>query len=476
MVAAAVLAVLTVVRLMVAAFVPLAPDEAYYWIWSRALAPGFPDHPPMVALWIRAGTMLAGQTALGVRLLGPLSVALATWMLADAADRLLPGRRAGLVATSLLNATLLVGVGTVIMTPDTPLLFFWVAALWAMARLMDGGRGAWWLAVGAFAGLAMASKYSAAFLWLGIALWLLIVPQARAWLRRWQPWAGVGLGLLLFLPVLLWNADHGWVSFVRQGGRVGDWQPARAAGFLLELIGGQIGLATPGVWLLSVAGIVEAVRLTWRTRDPAWTLLAALSLPAILVFVQHATGDRVQGNWPAIIYPAAVVAASGLRGQVWRRLRWPSVGLGLAITVLVYLHAAIGIVPAPSRLDPVAIRLDGWTGLARQVEDVAKRVGADRVVTDQYALAAELAWTMPNLQVLADEPRWRLFRLPHASDAAPALLVRDSGRSDPPDLAQWAGAVREGDVARKGGGKVLQKFALFRVDAVPRTAVLLPGR
>ena len=42
-----------------------------------------------------SGTMLAGDAPLGVRLLGPLSVAVASLLLADAADRLLPGRRAG---------------------------------------------------------------------------------------------------------------------------------------------------------------------------------------------------------------------------------------------------------------------------------------------------------------------------------------------------------------------------------------------
>ena len=56
------LAALTLFRLVVAAALPLSPDEAYYWVWSRALAPGYLDHPPMVALWIRAGTWLAGDS------------------------------------------------------------------------------------------------------------------------------------------------------------------------------------------------------------------------------------------------------------------------------------------------------------------------------------------------------------------------------------------------------------------------------
>ncbi|HYZ24555.1 MAG TPA: glycosyltransferase family 39 protein, partial [Rhodopila sp.] len=209
---AVIIGTLTLLRLILAAIVPVAPDEAYYWVWSRALAPGYFDHPPMVALWIRAGTALGGQTALGVRLLGPLAAALASWMLFDAGRRLFDDARAGLIATLLLNATLMVGAGSVIMTPDSSLLFFWTACLWATCRLSTDGRPAWWLIAGLFGGLALDSKYTAMFLWIGIGLWALWVPHVRAWLRRWQPWAACGIGLLLFAPVLIWNAQHRWIG------------------------------------------------------------------------------------------------------------------------------------------------------------------------------------------------------------------------------------------------------------------------
>src|SRR6185312_6051048 len=99
------------------------------------------------------------------------------------AERLLPGRRAGLVAALLLNATLLFGVGAVIMTPDTPLLFFWTACLWAVART-GGGKPAWWLAAGLFAGLALASKYTAVLLLGGIGVWMLALAEGRRTLKR----------------------------------------------------------------------------------------------------------------------------------------------------------------------------------------------------------------------------------------------------------------------------------------------------
>jgi 4-amino-4-deoxy-L-arabinose transferase-like glycosyltransferase len=472
------LAALTLLRLAVAATTPVAPDEAYYWVWSRALAAGYPDHPPMVALWVRAGTALAGDTPLGIRLVGPLSVAVASLLLADAADRLLPGRRAGLMAAALLNATLLLGVGAVIMTPDTPLLFFWTCCLWALARLLHGGSAAWWPAVGLFAGLALASKYSAAFLWLGIALWLLATPSVRGQLLRPAVWLGALLGAAVFLPVVLWNAEHGWASFARQGGRVAEWHPTSALRFIGELIGGQIGLVTPLVFVLFSAGVARAVRLAWRTRDPVWTLLAALTLPAALAFTQHAFGDRVQGNWPAIIYPAAAIAAAALPGRTWQRLQGPALALGFAITLIVYLQASLAPVALPAGLDLMALRLSGWDTLAAHIADVGQQQGAEFVAADQYGVAAELAFEMPaGIQVVGIEPRWMLFDLPHPLLAGrTGILVRDARRGGINDRSPWADIVELGGVERNHNGSAVEAFRLFRVtgQAGPEQAAVLP--
>ena len=208
----------------------------------------------------------------------------------------------------------------------------------------------WWLVAGLAGGLALDSKYTALFLWVGVGLWVLLVPAVRPWLRRWQPWAACAIGLASFAPVLCWNAAHGWAGFAKQSGRVDDWRPARAIGFLAELVGGQIGLATPLVWVLCMAGLVAAIRRTWWCRDPRWSLLVALSLPPIAVFLQHAIGDRVQGNWPAIIYPALAVAAGAM--ALPRRWWIGASALGFAITALVYMQAATSLIPLPPASRP----------------------------------------------------------------------------------------------------------------------------
>jgi 4-amino-4-deoxy-L-arabinose transferase-like glycosyltransferase len=470
---AAALAAVTVIRLAVAATAPLAPDETYYWVWSHALASGYLDHPPMVALWIKAGTLLAGQTAAGVRLLGPVAAALASCMLYDAGRALFPCTRAAVTAVLLLNATLLLGVGTVIMTPDSPLLFFWTATLWAAARIAAGGPGVWWLAAGVFGGLALDSKYTALFLWIGLGLWVLLVPSVRPWLRRWQPWAACAIGLLLFAPVLAWNAAHHWVGFVKQGGRIEDWHPARALGFLAELIGGQIGLATPLVWALCMAGLWVAVRRAVRRRDAAWSLLGALSVPPVLVFLQHVTGDRVQGNWPAIIYPALTLAAGAL--TVRRSFLNGAIGLGFAITALAYVQASTGLIPLSPRFDPIALRLGGWDGLGRQVRGMYDASGAGFVAVDGYGVASELAWWLPKgVTVVGSDARWILTTLPLAPVAGrTGLLIRDRRQSRAPDPSVWRNAEQIGSVTRTDGTDAT--FTVYRVTPAADLA-MLPAR
>src|ERR1700746_761598 len=113
---------LLVLRLLVAAWTPLTFDEAYYWTWSKHLAGGYYDHPPMVALVIRAGTMIAGDTEFGVRLVSILLALPMSYAVWRAAEILLGGERVAATAAILLNVTLMAAVGTLIVTPDAPLL------------------------------------------------------------------------------------------------------------------------------------------------------------------------------------------------------------------------------------------------------------------------------------------------------------------------------------------------------------------
>src|SRR5260221_10732136 len=134
---------LVALRLVAAAWTPLTFDEAYYWMWSKHLAGGYYDHPPGVAAVIRLGTMISGDTELGVRLVSILLALPMSWAVFRTASILFGGMRVAATATILVNVMLMAAVGTLIVTPDSPLLVASRFVLFCLAKVLEPERGAW---------------------------------------------------------------------------------------------------------------------------------------------------------------------------------------------------------------------------------------------------------------------------------------------------------------------------------------------
>ncbi len=451
------LAAITLLRLVLAAMLPLSPDEAYYWIWSQHLQAGYFDHPPMAAFWIAAGTSIIGKSTLGVRLLGPLAAAAGSILLWDAGERIFPNRHAGLTAAALFNATLISGVGSIIMTPDTPLLFFWALSFAAIGRWLDSRHDKWWLAIGAAAGAALLCKYTAVLLIAGIGLWLITSQERRQVLRSPWPWAGLLLALLIFAPNIYWNASHGWVSYLKQGSRAGAFDPARSAQYLGELIGSQIGLATPlvlglavyGLWHLRRAGTAPASLLLWLTLLPA------------AVFLEHVISGRIEPNWPAVIFIPACLAAAALPPEILRAWRAPAIGLGFICNLAVYAQALAAPFPIPAAADPAALQLAGWP-------DIVTKVATGQpgfLTSDDYTTLAEIAWVAPpGMPVIAAGTRWQDLSLPAAAPlpAGVSISHRENTHCKTP----------LGTQSRNRANDSVMKYFLCRV-ALPENAVLV---
>src|SRR5947209_5555867 len=340
---------LVALRLGAAAWTPLTFDEAYSWVWSKHLAGGYYDHPPGVALVIRLGTAIAGDTEFGVRLVSILLALPMSFAVYRTAAILFGGVRVAATAAILLNITLMAGVGTLIVTPDSPLLVAASFVLLALAKVLESGRGVWWLAVGGAVGCALLSKYSALFFGPAILIWLLFAPKPRRWLLTPWPYLGGLLALAIFSPVLVWNAEHHWVSFLKQisgRARVEDFRPS----YLLELIPAQIAFATPLVFILGAMGLHALARLKTGAQ-PARVLVNAIFWTITAYFVLHALHARVEANWFAPVYPAfavsAAIAAHLVRWQGRRQrladvsLRWAA-PTGIIMFALLIVQANTG--------------------------------------------------------------------------------------------------------------------------------------
>ena len=151
---------LTVMRAIFAAALPLRVDEAYYWTWSRESVISYLDHPPMVAWGISLGTYLFGDTNFGVRFSGLVAMLVMEVLLADIVWRTTREWRCVILAVLLPEAALDYGLLMTKVVPDTALVAFVLAMVWALVRQALSGNQRWWLLAGLFGGFALLSKYT----------------------------------------------------------------------------------------------------------------------------------------------------------------------------------------------------------------------------------------------------------------------------------------------------------------------------
>ena len=467
------LAILALVgmRLAAAWFTPITFDEAYYWMWSKHLAGGYYDHPPMVAVVIRLGTMIAGDTEFGVRLVSILLALPMSWAIYQAAAILFGSRRVAASSAILLNITLMAAVGTMIVTPDAPLLVASSLLLFALAKVLQTGRGVWWLAVGAAAGCALLSKYTALFFGPAILIWLIAVPKLRHWLI--SPWLYLGglVALLLFAPVILWNADHHWVSFIKQMGRarIEDFRPV----YIAELIPTQIAFATPLIWILGTMGLYALFRRRAGAL-PARALVGTMFWIIVAYFVWHSLHARVEANWFAPVYPAFAIAAAVAAHLVqwrprWQRLadfcrRWAAPS-GIVLFVALVVQADTGMLSGYRRDATVRSIGIGWRETAAAIEAARARAGATCVLASDYGTTGWLAFHLPKGTCVAQQSqriRWVNMPEPDAAQlAGPLLYVREVLPVEMPWDGAFASVEKVGEVERRRGPLVVETYALY---------------
>ncbi len=466
--------VLVLLRIAVGAAAPLAMDEAYYWRLSQHLAGGYLDHPPMFAVVIRLGTLIAGDTQLGVRLVSVLLALPATWAVWRTAAILFGDDRLAATASLFFNLTLIVAVGTVIVTPDSPLLVASAFVLLFLAKVAETNKGVWWLAVGAAAGMALLSKYSALFFGVSILAWLLIVPALRRWLFTPWPWLGGLIAVVVFTPVLLWNANHDWDSFVFQFRRVA------AEHFTLRYVGEylptQAGLATPCVFILGAMGLAASLAGRGGTR-PGRVLLGATVWPLALYMAWHSLHQRVEGNWTAPIFPAFSIAAAAAvyaiewRGG-WRKLAdWSNrlaVPAGLAIVAFIELQALFGIIPLGA-VDPTARLLGtGLRQLGVEIDALRREAGAPVVLAENHILTGWLSFYLPSHPpVVQITERYRWVNEPSPPPElfqGPLLYVCPASANEARFIkAHYKTVEKVTSLVRERGGVAIDRYSIYRL-------------
>ena len=396
-------------RLMYLGLPDLIPEEAYYWNYAQHPSLGYLDHPPMVAWLITMGTSLFGDTEFGVRA-GSFLCWLITAAFCFAFARNLYDKESALRSVMFISVFPAFVAFGFFALPDASLVASWAGALFFLERaLLAEKRSAWW-GVGVCLGVGMLSKYTIALLGFATLVFLFIDRKSLYWLRRPQPYAGVILATLIFMPVILWNLENDWMSFGFQTTR----RVSSPASFSLHLLVGAILLLITPVGALSAFQAIFARRLsgsdstgaaTYETRRRRFSL--CFTLVPLLVFVAFSLRHQPNINWTGPLWLALIpVMARRLTplpgaGERWRPAWGQKLWLPMLVIVLlaygaIFHYMAIGLPGVAYRQDkvqPVAWRQFGED--VREIEaQVEARTGDKPLVVgmDKYNLASELAF------------------------------------------------------------------------------------
>jgi 4-amino-4-deoxy-L-arabinose transferase-like glycosyltransferase len=467
-----------VLRLWFAAGLGLGIDESYMVAAGRRLQLSYFDHPPL-AWWLAwgSGHLFGSEHPRVVRLPFVLLFALTTWLMYRL-TAVLFDRRAGLYAAIVLNLAPVLGVTSATwVLPDGPLYAGLLGAALCLAKgLPASGRAAWgwWLGAGIGAGLALLAKYSAALTILGALLFMVSEPRSRHWLARPHPYAALALTVALFLPVVIWNARHGWVSFRFQG--------ARAVGPLnllgpLAALGGAALYFLPWLWLPLVWCGVAAL---WRgSADRNSWLPVCLAAPPIVFFTGISLWSHVLFHWAA---PGYLMLVPLLGAQVERRRRADRpIALWLAATasfVLVGAGLVVGAVrhnwmaraawwPARGK-SPIAAAVD-WISLR---DELGRRGILDRpglaVAAIRWLDAGKIDYALGGripVLCLGPDPRQYGITAPLADYVGRDLLLIAPGRSlaeIKAEFGSWFAAIEKlAPVEIRDAGKPLASLPLF---------------
>ncbi len=398
---------LTIIRLIYINFIPISPQEAYYWYYSQKPALSYFDHPPMAAYSIWLGTHIFGNTIFGVKFMGIIWSLLTNILLyfitikslkyfSINADSRNQNRMAFLVVV-LFNLTIFAHLYSLIVVPDTPLLFFWLLVIYLFQEALETNKIIWWIWMGAALGLGLTSKYTAIAVLPALLTILIIEKKYRNFILKPGPYISLVFTLLVFLPVIYWNSEHHWASFLFQfNNRAGAAKSFRL-NYIGQLIASQLFLLSPLIFILIIRALGNLMK-NWRiNRLARFFFITGIFLIGGFIFVSFTS--HVKMNWLLPGYLGwIIVMVLLLKDKILKDTKWTKAGIFSSLILIILAHA-VWLVPNVPLGD--GNTWSGWPQAAPQIYRLQQEMGGKKkcfIFANSYKSASLLKFYLPDQQ------------------------------------------------------------------------------
>lgn len=359
-------------------------DDARYLTW------GYVAYPPVTPLIARFALELFGTSLVGFRIFSALAQSVAM-VLTGLMARELGGNRRAQVLASLAAAIAPIALimGALLQYVSFEYLW-WVLIAFFMIRLLKSDDPRWWLGIGAAIGLGMMTKYTTLFFVVGIVVGVLLTPLRSHLRSRWL-WGGVVISLLIFLPNLVWQVQHNFISLeFLKSIHARDVRIGRTDGFLILQFLVSASVFTVPLWM---AGLYfyffkDEGR---RYRTLGWMYV----VPLVLLMLARGRFYYLAPAYPMLFAAGAIVwerwlsRVSGYRARLGWRLTWAGLLLGAILGIAFMLPVA----PVNSRL---------WHLVAKGHDNFTEQIGWPELVETVAAIYhAQPAEEQPRVGILA---------------------------------------------------------------------------
>jgi 4-amino-4-deoxy-L-arabinose transferase-like glycosyltransferase len=364
-------------RLIIIPFSGVMPQDAYYYMYSRNMSLSYFDHPAGIAVLLKAGTALLGDTAASVKLIAFIT-SLITLVVAYRLALLFMSKQQALLFICLIACTPMFGLLSWIVTPDVPLMLCWALAVLFIYKADTENKHTWWALAGIFTGFAFDCKYTAVFILAGLFFYLIVKPD------RWH--RIFSLGILLYflsfavtvLPVFIWNMENNWASIHFQTAkRIKELSPTINLHYPVAVMAIQLFLLLP--WLFYY--FLKSFRT--NSKNSSNYFLVCFSFPMFIFFILISFFYWVKMNWimPAFI-TGALLAFQALSAK---QVKWHMI---VAVIFFILFMIEIVFYPIPVKSHDTWW---GWDHIATETSMLKKETKADFIFsTDDYKTSAIL--------------------------------------------------------------------------------------
>ena len=418
-------------RLFIITQLDLIDDEAYHWSWTMRPDWSYFDHPGMVA-WIQWPFIhLLGNEPWVLRLPGVLIFAGCIYIIYVLAKQSFNISVARYVAI-LMFLIPLWSFASLGLMPDLPMTFFWLLLALLFWQSVRPDEKRWslaksWILIGLAMGFGMNSKLSCCLIGLGMGLYLLLTPSVRKHLLSPWPYVGVLITLLMMFPILYWNSENEWASFVFQFYR----RHKESAGFSfsrwLQFWGYQWLFMSPPVYILLIWSLIRGFK---KTASTAQRFISCLALPALVIFYQQPLFADFKPHWSGPAYLLLVIPSVSLFFELQsfakKIYKWTALSF-FGLIYLLYIPLLTPTIPYIHKWTQPQVefqpRFDftnefyGWRELGQHLLRRQSELETDwktepLLASTRYEMVAQTTWAVDRasaiLALQKPEPVWHL--------------------------------------------------------------------